>query len=141
LTPEEIKEEKYKNLAAIGPQHTTQPLQNENGSDWGKTPNWIPRYPGAAIPYGSMHAPLKDGSIWGNITITHSDSEDLIVEFLKREFLEQGFKLTANVKRKGSSYVVFKRLKEGEEKRHVTCTLSESGGKTRVSIQYSYGMP
>lgn len=110
---------------------------------WGNTPEWIPRYPGLDLAPTRIHTPREDGSVWGNITGTHSDSVEKMTETLASEFEKSGLALTRRMAEKNAVYMIFETLPDDQdeavEKRKVSCTLSRHGEKTRLSIQYTYG--
>ena len=132
----------YKVLAAIGEDYLKDPiLSKKKKYTWGKTPEWIPRYPGAEPQYGAMHAPRPDGSIWGNINAVHPDSKEDIKAFLITQFTARGMVLDSESSHNGADILIFKEPNAEEEKRQVTYTLKRRGEHTRMGIQYSYGMP
>lgn len=111
---------------------------------WGKTPTWIPRYPDIKLSPSKIHAPREDGSVWGQISGTHTESIEEIKGKIISEFEKSGLKLTRNFAEKDSVSMIFENSHtvedESQERRKVNCTISKLGDKTQIAIQYSYGM-
>ena len=122
----------------------TTPKTAHDSKDWGKVPEWVPRYPDAKVQQGAMHTPRSNGSIWGTVTFTHSDSIDKIAKTLTERFKKNGLEPISDYKEEAQMSLVFATPKnpigEALEKRQASCSLSRSGSNTTVSIQYSYGM-
>ncbi len=115
-----------------------------DSNDWGKTPKWVPRYPGLKIYPNQIHGPKQDGSIWGQISTTHEDDIKKLSDYLVAEFKSSGLLLSADIVKETSAILVFRNhmpdQDQGEEKRQVTCSLNQQGTTTHLIIQYSYGM-
>ena len=142
LSYQDIIDGKYKVLAMTGPEFLKKPiLKPAPTSDWGKSPEWIPHFPKAVVQRGAMHSPLRDGSIWGNINVICPDTVENVKKFYTSQFIELGLPLHTVSSRHDTVIIIFQKKTEGEEKRQVTCTLRVHGEQTRISIQYSYGMP
>lgn len=111
---------------------------------WKKTPNWIPRYPGLEIEPSQMHIPQEDGTIWGYLRGTHSDTLEKVRANLISAFKKTDLKLTRKMVEKNSSVMIFDNShlieNETQEKRRVTCSITRRGELTHLAIQYSYGM-
>lgn len=142
LSYQHIIDGKYKVLAKTGPEYLNNPiLKPAPTPDWGKSPEWIPHFPKAVVQRGAMHSPLRDGSIWGNINVICPDTLDNVKKFYTTQFIELGVPLHTEATRNDTLIIIFQKKNEGEEKRQATCTLRVHGEQTRISIQYSYGMP
>ncbi len=115
-----------------------------DSNDWGKTPEWVPRYPGLKINPNQIHGPKQDGSVWGQLSTTHEDDIKKISDYLIAEFKSSGLELNADMVKETTSVLVFRNQMPGQEqdgeKRQVTCSLSQQGGITHLLIQYAYGM-
>jgi hypothetical protein len=142
LSYQAIIDGKYKVLATTGPEYLKSPiLKPAPTPDWGKSPEWIPHFPQAVVQRGAMHSPLRDGSVWGNINVICPDTVENVKKFYTTQFIELGVPLHTVSSRNDTTIVTFQKKNEGEEKRQATCTLRVHGKQTRISIQYSYGMP
>lgn len=121
---------------------STTPSMKSEG--WGKTPSWIPRYPDIKLHPTKIHTPREDGSVWGNISGTHTDPLDKARENLISEFKKSGLKLTRNLAETDRVFMIFENNDavndDSQERRKVTCTISKREEETRISIQYHYGM-
>lgn len=115
-----------------------------DSNDWGKTPEWVPRYLGLKIHPNQIHGPKQDGSIWGQISTSHKDGIKQITDYLVTEFKSSGLLLRSDLVKETSAILVFRNHMPGqdqdEEKRQVTCSINQQEGITHLIIQYAYGM-
>lgn len=125
------------------------PEHAHDSNDWGKSPAWLPHYPELSIQPGHVHGPKPDGSVWGQISGTHSDSIADIREFLIKELKNNGLELGNELKKENQATLIFVNFstdpndpeaKTPTEKRKAFFTLARRGATTLVTIQYSYGM-
>jgi len=115
-----------------------------NTADWGKSPAWVPRYPGLKIQGNPMHAPKQDGSMWGYLSTSHKDSIKKISDYYVEKFKASGLVLSADMRKETSAVLVFRNQMPDQaqdgEKQSATISLNRQGTLTTVIIQYAYGM-
>ncbi|WP_435895918.1 hypothetical protein [Oceaniferula spumae] len=111
---------------------------------WGKTPDWIPRYPDLVISPGKIHGTRKDGSVWGQISGSHRDSIEKMREQLIAGFQKSDMVLASELPGDASLSLIFENPPsdnddESTVKRRVGCSLRHSNGTTFLDMQYTYG--
>ncbi|NWK56265.1 hypothetical protein HW115_11640 [Verrucomicrobiaceae bacterium N1E253] len=109
----------------------------------GRCPDWIPSYKDMSIMPTKLHRPLQDGSIWGQISANHKDTEDSIRDFYIESFKQSGLQLTRQHSVNGKLSMIFENSVDPEdteeETRRVNLSLSKTMDKTDIYIQYQYG--
>lgn len=132
--------------ARILPSHPPMSLKmgGHNPNDWGRTPDWIPRYPKLSITSPPQHAPKSDGSIWGEISGTHTDTILHMRDALVSELVAAKIPLDYEKKSATRIDLMFRTVPDEEhpelEQRRVHCSLVRQGDLSYLTLQYLYGM-
>jgi hypothetical protein len=95
-------------------------------------PNWVVIYPGATAE--NTFSSTSNDRKSGGFTLKTSDSPDSVLDFYEDHMKNEGFRVT---KTSASSYRTVSGL-SSDYSQILTASISESGGRTSITVVYSY---